>query len=182
MDPARHDEYGTPPAGQPLHQAHPQQDDPPGPPGYVAPYQNPYAGPNPSTDQHPYTDPTPYAGAPTAGNPYQQPPKTARQRFSPAAVTGIVIATLGWLLALLPLTLWIRTLGSSGSGLGGVVDLIGILGVIALVGSVAGFIAALKTGNRKLAARLYIIPSLVWQLSMVALILWLFSLLLNYNG
>lgn len=188
-----HDGYGIPPAAQPSlqdPQASPQQaqqQQPGPPPGYAGAYQNPYTGA--PLQGNPYQGApmtgNPYPGAPTPGNPYQQFPATAGQRFGGGAITGIVIVTLGWALALIPLTLWIGSIGDyaygSGFGWGGIADLIAILGILTLVGSVGGFIAALRGGSKKLAARLYIIPSLVWQLSVLAMILWVIVQLLNYD-
>lgn len=81
-----------------------------------------------------------------------------------------------------PFYFWIRSLGSVGAGVGGVLNLIGFLGIAALVASVAGFTAALRAGNKKLAGRLYIIPSLLWQLPLAALICWTLFLLSTYEA
>lgn len=133
------------------------------------PYPNPYATP---TETGPTETETP--DRPGA--------QTARQRFSTAAITGMVIVSLGWALALMPFYYWIRSLGSVSAGVGGVLNLIGFLGIAALIASVAGFTAALRAGDKKLAARLYIIPSLLWQLPMAALIGGILFLLSAYEA
>ncbi|MDK1327938.1 hypothetical protein [Arthrobacter sp. zg-Y1143] len=192
MDPAMH--TGMPPAGQPplqdpqasQQQAQQQAQQQPGPPpGYAGAYQNPYNGAPMQGNPYPGASMAgnPYPGAPTAGNPYQQFPQAPRERFGGGAIAGIVIVTLGWALALMPLIVWAGSMGdyAYGSGWGGLVDLIAILGILTLVASVGGFIAALRNGNKKLAARLYIIPSLVWQSAVVALILWLLYMLFTYG-
>lgn len=124
----------------------------------------------------------PYASTEETETPDRPGPRAAQQRFSKAAITGMVIVTLGWALALFPFYFWIRSLGSVGAGVGGVLNLIGFLGIAALVASVAGFIAALRAGNKKLAGRLYIIPSLLWQLPLAALICWTLVLLSTYEA
>ena len=124
----------------------------------------------------------PYAGTDETGAQDRPGPRAAPQRFSKAAITGMVIVTLGWALALFPFYFWIRSFGSVGAGVAGVLNLIGFLGIAALVASVAGFAAALRAGNKKLAGRLYIIPSLLWQLAMAALIGWTLFLLSTYQA
>ncbi|MDN3904396.1 hypothetical protein [Arthrobacter sp. YD2] len=138
------------------------------------PYRNPYA--TPAETGAPKTDPT------ETETPDRSGTQTARQRFSKPAITGMVIVTLGWILALMPFYFWIRSLGSVSAGVGGVLNLIGFLGITALIASVAGFTASLRAGNKKLAARLYIIPSLLWQLPMAALIGWVLFLLSTYDA
>ncbi|MCC9204593.1 hypothetical protein [Arthrobacter sp. zg-Y769] len=55
-------------------------------------------------------------------------------------------------------------------------------GLLTLLGAVTGFIAALIQGNRKLAARLYIIPSLIWQGGTLAALLLVLIALAGYDG
>ena len=126
-------------------------------------------------DRNPYADPPP-VDTPDHGS------KAAGQPFSIAGIIGIVLVTLGWAVALLPLIAWIRSFSGYGDGMGSFFNVIGFLGIVALVVSVAGFIAGLRAGNRKLAARLYIIPSLVWQLPIVVAIVWLLAALASYNA
>ncbi|MCC3291352.1 MULTISPECIES: hypothetical protein [unclassified Arthrobacter] len=55
-------------------------------------------------------------------------------------------------------------------------------GLLTLLGGVTGFIAALIQGNRRLAARLYIIPSLIWQGATLAALFALVFSLSGYDG
>ncbi|MCQ1950381.1 MULTISPECIES: hypothetical protein [Arthrobacter] len=55
-------------------------------------------------------------------------------------------------------------------------------GLFTLLAGVTGFIAALIQGNKKLAARLYIIPSLIWQAGLVAALFLLVIALSGYDG
>ena len=136
------------------------------------PYHNPYAEPAEAKRE---------AGteAETTDHPGSAP---VRERFSKAAIIGMVIVTLGWVLALLPLNVWISSFGHVGSGLGIFLNIVGFLGIFSLVVSLVGFTATLQTGNRKRAARLYIIPSLLWQLPMAALIGGILFLLSTYEA
>lgn len=126
-------------------------------------------------------DQNPYAGPPEGNTPDRTAPK-ARQRFGAAAITGMVAATIGWALALLPLYVWADAFINFDYNLGFLINFTGFLGVITLPGSLIGFFTALRTGNRKLAARLYIIPSLAWQAFVVVLVVWLFVFLTFQNG
>ena len=62
-----------------------------------------------------------------------------------------------------------------------VLDFVVFSGLIFLVGGVAGFIVALINGNKRRAARLYIIPSLIWQGMVLAAVVWLLVALASYE-
>ena len=62
------------------------------------------------------------------------------------------------------------------------VDLFVWLGPIAFLGGVTGFIVALTNGNKRLAARLYIIPSLIWQGGVLAGLLLLLLAFAGYDA
>lgn len=55
-------------------------------------------------------------------------------------------------------------------------------GLFTLLGGVVGFSVALAKGNKKLAARLYIIPSLIWQGGILAALLLLVIAFVGYGG
>ncbi|MCQ1986673.1 MULTISPECIES: hypothetical protein [unclassified Arthrobacter] len=63
-----------------------------------------------------------------------------------------------------------------------VFDLFIYSGLAILLGGVVGFSVALAKGNKKLAARLYIIPSLIWQGGILAALLLLVIAFLSYDG
>ena len=169
--------YGPPNAAPSGPQAPPQ--------AMPMPYVNPYAGPGQQAGQpgqmqmgQPVSFPTAGAVYPGYQSPEQFPSKPAPQSFSGAAITGMVIVTIIWALALWPLLAWLLAGGVQGVG---ILDTIPVLGFIALIGSVGGFIAALASGHKKLAARLYIIPCLVWLGGIMASIM-LLLFLLGFSG
>ena len=166
MDSAMHDGDDAP-GRTPSETAAPQNT----PPGRAVPYRNPYAEPSAGE--------IPPGGTSADGNPEHHGPKAEPDRFSGWAIAGIVIASFGWALAALPLIYWIDSLGDG--GMDTFFNSIGALGVFAFAVSVVGFIAARRAGRRKLAARLYIIPSLTWQLPLLAGIVWILILLSSYE-
>ena len=107
------------------------------------------------------------------------PPATdpQRTRFSGAAITGMLLVTIVWVIITGPL---ISMLGRGGSG-DPTLDFIVLSGLIVLLGGVAGFVVALINGNKRRAARLYIIPSLIWQGTVLAAVIWLLIALANYD-
>ncbi|MBP3036583.1 hypothetical protein J2M53_10005 [Arthrobacter sp. zg-ZUI100] len=116
-------------------------------------------------------------------DPGKVPPVTdpKQTRFSAAAITGMVLASIGWAIAFRPLTdhlssylLWRNDFSFY--------DFFAFAGLTALLGGVTGFIVALATGNKRLAARLYIIPSLIWQGVVSAFFILLIIALSSYDG
>lgn len=115
------------------------------------------------------TDPGP---VPPAADPKQT-------RFSAAAITGMVLVSIGWAIVFRPLVNYLSWGGGSSFYL---IDLYVFLGPIALLGGVTGFIVELTKGNKKLAARLYIVPSLIWQGGVLAALLLLLIALAGYDA
>lgn len=98
-------------------------------------------------------------------------------RFSAAAITGMVLVSIAWAIVFSPLITFISRGGSFH-----IIDLYAYLGPIALLGGVTGFIVELIKGNRNLAARLYIIPSLIWQGGLLAALVLLLIALAGYDA
>ena len=103
-------------------------------------------------------------------------PKQAR--FSGAAKTGMVLASIGWAIAIRPL---VTLAAESASGFS-IVSFFAFFGLLVLLAGVTGFTVALIKENRKLAARLYIIPSLIWQGAVLAVIIMLLVALSGYDA
>lgn len=89
----------------------------------------------------------------------------------------MAIVTIVWVIVIGPL---ISALGWGVSGIP-VLDFLVLSGFIVLLGGVAGFIVAVIDGNKRRAARLYIIPSLIWQGLVLAGVIWLLIALANYH-
>ncbi|MCQ1947175.1 hypothetical protein [Arthrobacter sp. zg-Y1116] len=108
------------------------------------------------------------------------PPEAAsgKTRFSAAAITGMVLVSIAWAILVRPLVAFTAWDVSDFSFL----SFIAFSGLFTLLGGVTGFIAALIQGNKKLAARLYIIPSLIWQGGALAALFLLVIALSGYDG
>jgi hypothetical protein len=93
----------------------------------------------------------------------------------------MLLASIGWALAFRPLADHLSSYLLWGNDFS-FFDFFAFAGLAALLGGVTGFIVALATGNKRLAARLYIIPSLIWQGAVSAVFILLMIALSGYDA
>ena len=98
-------------------------------------------------------------GLPADQDPIPPAADLKKTRFSAAAITGMVLVSIGWAIAIRPLVAFAVWRASDFS----IFNFFAFFGLLVLLGGVTGFIVAILKQNRRLAARLYIIPSLIWQ-------------------
>ena len=81
-----------------------------------------------------------------------------------AAVSAV---SLVWCMCLLPLALTASDYLEHGVSWDPV-EIMALAGLLTLLGAVTALIACLNSGRARLAARLYVVPSLIWQGSALA--------------